>query len=161
MRRKAWLVAAAFFLLVGGTQMSAFAAPRAGGGRGFDRDDRGGFHEGFHGGAFHPGVFAGPAFGFGWGWGYPWYWGPYYYPGPDVVEVHHVNYGTVEFKVKPETTKVYVDKKFIGEVKDLDHHKAFLPAGDHDIKLVAPDEQTMDRTLYVAAGQKIKIDETL
>jgi hypothetical protein len=77
------------------------------------------------------------------------------------VEVHRVNYGTVEFKVKPESTKVYVDQKFIGTVQDLDHHRAYMPAGNHDIKLTAPDGQILDRTLYVAAGQKIKIDEKL
>jgi hypothetical protein len=78
-----------------------------------------------------------------------------------VVEVHPVNYGTVEFKVRPENTKVYVDQKFIGTVNDLDHHRAFMHAGNHDIKLVAPDGQTFERTLYVAAGKKFKIQENL
>jgi len=167
MRVKTWLVVGAFILLTGGLQLSAFAAPE--GGRGFDRDGRGEIHEGFAGGlrgGFYGGwfprrAFVGPGFGFGWGWDYPGFWGPYYYPGPNVVELHHVDYGTVEFKVKPDTTKVYVDQKFIGMVKDLDHHKAFMKAGNHEIKLESPDGQTLDRTLYVAAGQKIKIDESL
>ncbi len=77
------------------------------------------------------------------------------------MEVHHVNYGTVEFKVKPKSTKVYVDQKFIGTVNELDHHEAFVAAGNHNIKLVAPDGQKLDRTLYIAAGKKIKIDEAL
>ncbi len=160
MRNKTWLLTAALFLLIGGVQTSAMAFTR-GGMRGHDRDDHVGVHEGFEGGHVGTRVFVGPAFGFGWGWGAPWYWGPYYDPWPGYVEVHRVNYGTVEFKVKPENTKVYVDQKYIGMVKDLDHHKAYMPAGDHEIKLVAPDEQTMDRTLYVAAGQKIKIEENL
>ncbi len=161
MRAKTWLVAAAFFLLVAGMQTSALASPRGGGGRGSDMDGHIAVGAGFHAG-FHPrAVFVGPAFGWGWGWGwdYPWYWDPYYYSGP--VEVHRVNYGTLEFKVKPADTKVYVDQKYIGMVKDLDHHKAYLAAGNHEIKLVAPDERTTDRTIYVAAGQKIKIDEVL
>jgi hypothetical protein len=161
MKGKTWLLTAGLFLLLGVMQTSAMAFAREGM-RGGDADDRIGAHEGFHGGHFGPRVFGGPGFGFGWGWGDPWYWGPYSYdPWPGVVEVHHVNYGTVEFKVKPENTKVYVDQKYIGTVKDLDHHKAYMPAGNHEIKLVAPDNQTMDRTLYVAAGQKIKINEDL
>jgi hypothetical protein len=153
MRVRTWLNVAALLLLVVGLQVSAYALPRGGVSRGFE--------SGFRGGGFHGRVFAGPALGFGWGWGAPWFWGPYYYPEPNVVEVHRVNYGTVEFKVKPETTKVYVDQKFIGTVQDLDHHMAYMPAGNHDIKLTAPDGQILDRTLYVAAGQKIKIDEKL
>ncbi len=167
MRVRKWLIVAAFLLLAGGLQASGFAMERAGGGRGFQGEVHEGIHAGgdrdfdggFHGGGFRGGFFAGPALGFGWGWGAPWYWDPYYYPGP--IEVHRVNYGTVEFKVKPTNTKVYVDKKFIGTVNDLDHHKAYMPAGDHDIKLAAPDGQTLDRTLYVAAGQKIKIQDNL
>jgi hypothetical protein len=165
MRYKTWLVVGALFLITGGLHASAYAMSREGGFRGEghagmqsggDHDD---FHGGYHGGGFRGGVFAGPAFGNG--WGSPWFWDPYFYPGPNVVEVHHANYGTIEFKVRPENTKVYVDKKFIGSVNDLDHHRAYMPIGNHDIKLVAPDGQTLDRTIYVAAGQKIKIQEKL
>ena len=77
------------------------------------------------------------------------------------MEVRHANYGTLEFKVKPEDTKVYVDKKFIGTVNELDHKKAYVAAGNHEIKLEAPDGQSMERNMYVAAGKKIKIKETL
>ena len=161
MRGKAWLVKAAFLLFATGIQMSAVAFAREGGSSVLDRNQNVGVRNEYRLVRYPHRVFVGPAFGFGWGWGYPWGWGPYYYPGPNVVEVHRVTYGTLEFKVKPEDTKIYVDQKYIGMVKDLDHHKAYLPAGNHDIKLVVPDEQTMDRTLYVAAGQKIKIDESL
>ena len=165
MKVRTWLIVAAFFLLAGGIQTSTFALAREGGFHGGmhegmraggDRDD---FGRGFIGGGFRGRGFIGPAFG--WGWGDPWFWGPYYYPGPNVVQLHRVNYGTVEFKVKPDTTKVFVDQKFIGAVKDLDHHRAYLPAGNHDIKLTAPDGQVLDRTVYVAAGQKIKIEDKL
>ncbi len=156
MRIKTWLISAAFLLLAGGFQLSGYAMPRAGGGRLAVAAFRGGFHPIVRGR-----VFVGPAFGWGWGWGWgdPWYWDPYYYPGP--MEVQRINYGTVEFKVKPDDTKVYVDQKFIGTVKELDHHKAYVQAGNHDIKLVAPDGQKLDRNLYVAAGQKIKMEYTL
>lgn len=151
-----WLSVAAFFLLVGGMQTSALAMPRGGGAVAF----RGAFHGGFHGGGFGRGIVVRPAFGFGWGWGWgydPWYWDPYYYPGP--VEVRRVNYGTVEFKVKPADTKVYVDQKFLGTVNSLDHHKAYVAGGNHDIKLVAPDGNTLDRTVYVPVGRQVKIEQ--
>jgi hypothetical protein len=158
MKNRTWLIVTGLFLLFGGLQVSAFAMPRGGG---FHGGIGGGMHwgSGGHFGGFRGRIFVGPAFGFGWGWGVPWYGDPYYYPGPDVVEVHHVNYGSIEFKVKPESTKVYVDRKFIGTVGDLDHHKAFMPAGNHEIKLAAPDGKVLDRTIYVAAGQKIKMAE--
>lgn len=165
MRAKTWLIVAAFFLLAGGMQSFAYASPR-GGGRAFGHMENhegfeGAFHGGFNAGRMPGRIYAAPAFGFGWGWGYPGFWDPYYYPAPNVVEVHRVNYGTVEFKVKPDDTKVYVDQKFIGTVKSLDHHKAYMAAGNHDIKLTAPDGQTLDRNVYVAAGHTIKIDDKL
>jgi hypothetical protein len=167
MRTKTLLVAVMFFLLAGLLPSAGFALPRGHGGRAFGGGEGGGFHEGFHGEG-HRGfpsgrIFVGPAYGFGWGfgWGDPWFWGPYYYPNTGMLEVRRANYGTLEFKVKPENTKVYVDKKFIGEVNELDHHKAYVAAGNHDIMLKSPDGQTMERSIYVAAGKKIKIDERL
>jgi hypothetical protein len=169
MKTKTLLVAAMFFLLAGTLPAAAFASPRGHGGRAFSGGERGDFHEGFHGGGhreFRSGrIIVGPAYGFGWGlgwgWGDPWFWSPYYYPNTGMLEVRRANYGTLEFKVKPENTKVYVDKKFIGEVSQLDHHRAYVAAGNHEIMLKAPDGQTMERNIYVAAGKKIKIDERL
>jgi hypothetical protein len=166
-KAKTWLIVAAFSLLASLMPASALAAGRGRGGMGFDRGARGEMHEGFRGGFGggyrSPRVFIGPSYGLGWGWGWgwndPWIWGPYYYPGSNVMEIRHANYGTLEFKVKPEDTKVYVDKKFIGTVGDLDHHKAYVAAGNHEIMLKAPDGGTMERNVYVAAGKKIKIDE--
>ena len=162
MRAKIWLaVAAAFLLLACALPASVLASPHGGGGM---RVGRGEMHRGFHRVVPSQRVYVEPYYGFGWGlnlgWGNPWIWDPYYYPGPSVMEVRHANYGTLEFKVKPEDTKVYVDKKFIGTVNELDHKKAYVAAGNHEIKLEAPDGQSMERNLYVAAGKKIKIKET-
>ncbi len=157
MKTRTWLIVAVFILLTGGFQTSAFAMSRMGGARGFG----GGFHA-FHGAGFHRSIMVGPAFGlgWGWGWGYPWYWEPYWgYSWPYAVEGQPVDYGRVEFKVKPDSTKVYVDQKFIGAVRDLDHHRAYMPEGNHDIKLVAAGGKTIERSVYVAAGQTIKIEE--
>jgi len=153
MRTRTCLFVAAFILLAGGFQTSAFAMSRMGGAVGF----RGGFHT-FRSGDFHRTVVVRPAFDFGWGWGYPWYWGPYYYgyPGSYAVEGSQANYGAVEFKVKPDNTKVYVDQKFIGSVNDLDHHKAYMADGNHDIKLVAKDGRTIERSVFVAGERPSK-----
>jgi hypothetical protein len=143
MKRRTWLIFSMFCLMVGGLQVSGFAAPRGRGGMHVGRSERGGIHEGFRGRSFGrartPRVFVGPSFGWGWGWGSPWIWDPYYYPGSEVLEVRHVNYGTVEFKVKPEDTRIYIDKKFAGTVAELDHHKAYMAEGNHEITLKAPD----------------------
>jgi hypothetical protein len=175
MRAKTWFFVAVFSLLVGFMPLSAYASPQVRAGRGFHRDDRGEMNEVSHGenheghyGGYHSGrVFVGPYYApgwsFGWGGGYPWMWGPpsYYYPRNNVVELRHVNYGTLEFKVKPENTKVYVDGEFIGTIKDLDHNKAYVAEGNHEIALKAPDGKTMERNIYVAAGKKIKIEDKL
>jgi hypothetical protein len=182
MKSRVSLFIAALFLCFGALQMPAFAARRGGGGfhEGFDHGSHAAihgdfdhdFHGGFRGGFDHGSrgrILIAPSLGFGWGfgWGYPWYWdnpwywNPYYYSGPNVLEPNQVDYGTVEFKVKPTSTKVYVDGKFLGTVNDLDHHKAYMPGGYHSIKLVAPDGKTVDRSVYVAAGKTIKIDDRL
>lgn len=167
MKARVWLLVAAFCLLFGGLPESGFAARRGGGGGHFGQSGRGEIHEGYRGGgfgrAYGPRIYIGPSLGWGWGWGWnnPWIWGPYYYPAPNSVEVRHVTYGTVEFKVKPEDTKVYIDNKYIGTVGELDHHRAYMAQGNHEIKLEAPDGQTIDRTIFVAAGKKVKIKKNL
>jgi hypothetical protein len=170
MKTRKWLMVATFILLTACIGAPVFAAPRGGGGGRSGRSElgerhegfRGGFHDGGFGRAYTPRVYVAPYPGwyFDWGWGPGWIWGPYPYPGPDVVEVRHVNYGTLDFKVKPVDTQIYVDNKFIGTVKSLDHHKAYVKQGDHEITLKFPDGRTVDRNIYVAAGKKIKIDDT-
>ncbi len=100
-----------------------------------------------------------------WGWGYPywgwgWGWSPWYY-GPGEVGVYNVDYGTVRFDVKPRNSKIYVDKKYLGTVSDLNgrHHEENLPRGYHDVKVVAPDGRKVERTVYLAAGQRLKFEQ--
>lgn len=166
---KKWFMIAAFVLLAGTLQTSGFAASRGGRGMRSGPAARGEFHEGFRGGdrdfgrAYGPRVYINPGWDWGWNWGwdYPWGWGPYYYPAPEIRRLPPVNYGTLEFNVKPEQTEIYVDNKFIGTVKSLDHHRAYMKQGDHVITLKAPDGRKTERNIYVAAGKKIKIKETL
>jgi hypothetical protein len=165
MRTRTLLAAVMVLLMAAVIPSSAYASGRGHSGMAFHSGVRGEIHEGFHGhalrGDLSTRIFLEPAFDFGWGWDDPWFWGPYYYPGTNELEVRQVNYGTLEFKVKPENTKVYVDKKFIGEVGQLDHQKAYVAVGNHEVMLKAPDGQTMERNIYVAAGKNIKIDEKL
>jgi hypothetical protein len=161
MRTKTLLVVAALFLLAGFVPTAAYAQ-RGGFHGGFGGGYHGGFRGGFHGGFHRGGGFWGwPSFGFGYGaWGpyYPYdYWYPYY--GPSYG--YRVDYGTVEFKVKPEDTQIFVDNKYMGRVYDLDHHKLYLPEGYHDIRLAATNGTSSERKVYVATGKKLKIDQRL
>ncbi len=150
MRSKHLLVVATLLLFVSVFPAAAFA------------------QRGFHRGGFRGSsrlVFVQPFWGFGFGWGPYWdgYWDPWYgygYGYPN-VEVRRVNYGTLDFKVKPASTQVYVDQKYLGTVKELDHHKAYLAAGYHSVKLVAPDGRKVERSIYVALGRTVKIEEHL
>jgi hypothetical protein len=149
MRVGKWLGVATLFLLLSSFPAAASAHPR-------------GFGGGFR---FHT-VRVFPAYDpFFWGysaWGPGWYWDPWYY-SPDVVTARNADYGTVEFRVKPESTKVYVDQHYLGTVDDLQgrHHETQLPKGYHNIKLVAPDGNTVQRSIYLAGGEKFKFEEKL
>ncbi len=157
MRTKKVLVVATLFLLAGFVPTAAYAQ-RGGFHSGFGGGFHGGFHHGFHRGG---GWYWGPSFGFGFGGWWPYgygYWDPYYYgPGYAIP----VNYGTVEFKVKPDDTQIFVDNKYMGRVYDLDHHKLYLPSGYHDIRLVATNGTSSERRVYVAAGKKLKVEQRL
>ncbi len=142
MRVKRWLVGSSLFLLLAGLSGTAIAVPRAIAVR---------VHR--------------PIARAYWGWGYPywgwgWGWDPWYY-GPGEIGVVRVDYGTVQFDVKPKNSKVYVDKRYLGTVNELNgrHHEANMPRGYHDIKVVSPDGRKVERSVYLAAGQKVKFEE--
>jgi hypothetical protein len=154
MRVRKWLGCTSLFLLLAGLPAMALAGPSA----------RGGAHGNFRVGGvariyrpFPHYYFWGPADSF-WGWG--WGWSPWYY-GPSAVNVYRINYGIVEFDVKPKNSSVYVDNKYLGTVSQLSgrHHEADLPGGYHAIKIVAPDGRTVERTVYLAVGQKLKFKQ--
>jgi hypothetical protein len=169
MNTKKWLMMAALILLAGSLQTSVFADQRGRGGMRSGNSAQGEIHEGFRGGyrsgdfgrGYGTQIYLGPRPGWYGGWYSPWYGWPDYYPGPSVVEVRKIDYGTLEFKVKPEDTEVYIDNKLIGTVKSLDHRKAYVKQGDHEITLKLPGGRTIDRSIYVAAGKKIKIEEMM
>jgi len=97
---------------------------------------------------------------YGWGWGYPYgfgFWGPWWY-GPQSVEVRRIDYGAIDFDVKPVDAQVYVDGKYLGTVGELSgrHHEANLPQGLHQVRVLGPGGQKAEREVYVAAGRKVK-----
>ena len=152
MRIIKWLTVASLTLLASAFYASAYARPRVAVGVGIGAVPVVRYYR-----SFYPGYAWWPGY-------YPYYpyAGPWYY-GPRTVEVHRVNYGTIQFNVKPEDTRVYVDGKYLGTVHELEghHHEASLGGGDHNIKLVAPDGRKVERTVYVAIGKKIKFTEKL
>jgi hypothetical protein len=169
MNTKKGLMIATLILLAGSLQTSVFAAQRRWSGMGSGNSGRGEFHEGFRGGyrygdfgrAYGTPIYVEPWSGWYGGWYAPWAGWPGYYPEPNVVEVRHIDYGTLEFKVKPEDTQIYIDKKLIGTVKSLDHQKIYVKQGDHEITLKSSGGRTVERNVYVPVGKKIKINEML
>ncbi len=147
MRRKHWLALASLVLLIGALPTWAFAQHRGYVGGGFRFGPTVGFYR-----PFAPYYFWGPGFGY---WGGYWGWG---YPGS--VEVKRINYGIIQFNVKPESSRVFVDGKDIGAVQELQgrHHEAKMPTGYHEIRVVSPDNQSYVRTVFVALGEKYKFE---
>ncbi len=154
MRVRIWLGCTSLFLLLAGLPAAALASPRGW------RGERGGFREG---GAVRiyrsfPGYYY-------WGttnpfWGWDWGWYPWYYEAPE-VNVPRGNYGIVAFDVKPKDSKVYVDHRYLGTVNELSgrHHEADLPSGYHSIRIVVSGRRAVERTIYLAAGQKVKFKQ--
>ena len=96
-----------------------------------------------------------------WGGIYPYgWWNPWWYDGPRVMEVERVDYGTIQFDVKPVASKVYVDGKYMGVVDELQgrHHETKLPPGCHEIKIESPAGVSYVRTVYLATGDKYKFE---
>jgi hypothetical protein len=107
----------------------------------------------------YPYRFYGPMYPF-YPFGFWGYWSDPRFGGQRYVQVERVNYGTVDFDVKPSSSQVYVDGKFMGTVNDLNGHghKARLPGGLHEVRIVSPDGRSTTRTIYVAIGEKLKFN---
>jgi len=85
---------------------------------------------------------------------------PVVHAAPRVVAVRPVNYGSVDFNVEPQKSKVFVDGKYLGIADDFNGYPqtAKLSVGYHDIRVVAPDGRTEHRRIYVAAGQEFNFN---
>ena len=57
-----------------------------------------------------------------------------------VVKTTRVNYGTVDFNVQPQKSKIYVDGHYLGIADQFNGYPqtATLPAGYHSVRVVSP-----------------------
>ncbi len=81
---------------------------------------------------------------------------------PRVVRVARVNYGTVDFNVRPQKSRIYVDGGYLGIADDFNGYpqKARLSAGRHRVRVVSPSGRVEVRTIYVAAGRELNFNLT-
>ena len=84
----------------------------------------------------------------------------YAFRGPALIRVGRVNYGAVDFNVRPQKSEIYVDGGFLGIADDFNGYPqtAKLPVGTHNIRVVAPDGREVVRRIYVAPGQEVNFN---
>ncbi len=79
-----------------------------------------------------------------------------------VVVVPAGNWGKVDFNVKPKSSKVFVDGTFIGVADQWDGGffgtTATLKAGNHRVRIEAPDGRTITRKIYVMPGKELNFN---
>lgn len=85
---------------------------------------------------------------------------PLHRHGPRVMEVARVNYGEVDFNVEPQSSRVWIDGRLLGIADDFNGwpQTAKLPAGYHNVRVVAPNGRTDERRIFVAAGQEMNFN---
>ncbi len=81
-------------------------------------------------------------------------------PPTRVVRVERVNYGSVDFNVEPQKSQIFVDGRYLGIADDFNGYPqtAKLPAGYHHVRAVAPDGRSIERRIYVAAGEELNFN---
>jgi len=143
MRKKRWFAASGIFMFLGLTA-PAHGEVRVAGGVRFHIGRTPRIVAGFHYGPRRPGYV---------------YHAPYFY-APRRVEVYRINYGEVDFNVEPQNSRIFVDGRYLGIADDFNGwpQTAKLPAGYHDVEVVAPDGRREQRRVYVAAGQELNFN---
>ena len=150
-----------------------------------------GFHGGYHGGGYHGGGYYGGRYygrgyypywgwgwgggwgwGLGWGWGYPgWGYAGWGYPGwgyggwgapGGTVTVLTGDWAVVATDVSPETTRVFLDGRFIGMVEDFNGPDyLYLNKGDYQLEFRLDGFETKSINLSARPGAQMKISEKL
>ena len=82
------------------------------------------------------------------------------YAGPRVVRIERVNYGSVDFNVQPQKSRIYVDGRYLGIADDFNGYPqtAKLSPGYHTVRVVAPNGRSESRRIYVAAGRELNFN---
>ena len=106
-----------------------------------------------------------PGWGYGYaGWGYPgWGYGGYGYGVPGgTVTVLTGEWAMVATDVSPETTRVFLDGRFIGMVEDFNGPDyLYLKKGDYQLEFRLDGFETKSINLSAHAGAQMKISEKL
>ncbi len=152
------------------------------GGGGHVNAYHGGYHGGYYGGhgyygrGYYPywgwGWGGGWGWGLGWGWGYPgwgyagwgyggWGYGGWGAPG-GTVTVLTGDWAIVATDVSPETTRVFLDGRFIGMVEDFNGPDyLYLNKGDYQLEFRLDGFETKTVNLSARPGGQMKISEKL
>ncbi len=70
--------------------------------------------------------------------------------------------GRLKTEVDPGRAGVFVDGKYLGPAANFKVARTYeLPAGEHDLKLVDPRYQEIDRKITITAGKKTVVKETM
>jgi hypothetical protein len=70
--------------------------------------------------------------------------------------------GRLKTEVNPGRAGVFVDGKYLGPAANFKvAHTYELPAGEHDLKLVDPRYQDIDKKITITAGKKTVVQETM
>jgi hypothetical protein len=140
----------------------------------------GGYYGGYYGRGYYPywgwGWGGGWGWGLGWGWGYPG-WGYGYagwgYPGygyggygygvpGGTVTVLTGEWAIVATDVSPETTRVFLDGRFIGMVEDFNGPDfLYLKKGDYQLEFRLDGFESKSINVNARAGAQMKISEKL
>lgn len=77
-----------------------------------------------------------------------------------LVHTHRVTYGAVDFNVRPQRSRIYVDGHYLGIADQFNGYPqtATLPAGYHNIRIEAPNGQIVRQRIYVAAGKEFNFN---
>ena len=76
------------------------------------------------------------------------------------IRVSPVPYGTIDFNVQPQNSKVFVDGNYLGIADQYNGYPqtAALPSGYHNIRIVSPSGQVARQRIYVAAGREFNFN---
>ena len=104
----------------------------------------------------------GSGWGYGYGaYGYPGWGGGYYGPGGNVSLVPG-DWAIIATDVSPETTRVFLDGRFIGMVEDFNGPEfLYLKRGDYQLEFRLDGFETKAITLSAQSGAQMKISEKL
>ncbi len=79
---------------------------------------------------------------------------------PRVVTVEKVRYGSIDFNIRPQKSRVYINGRLLGLADDFNGYPqtARLPAGTYTVRVVSPEGRVEERRIYVGAGRELNFN---